>query len=107
VRRQSLFASAAACAVLSQLGLPERVAADSPLSIAGVPEESITPALWAQREGGFQRHGLSIDVQSQSSGAIIAAGVAGGSYAFGKSGIASIVIAHSDVAPHGVPFRER
>jgi hypothetical protein len=44
--------------------------------------------------------GLNVDVQSQSSGAAIAAGVAGGTYSFGKSSLPSVITAHTK----GIPF---
>ncbi len=67
---------------------------------AGVPEESVTPALWAQQSGIFRRAGLDVDIRPQNSGSAIAAGVAGGSYAIGKSSLVSLIIAHSK----GLPF---
>ena len=70
------------------------------MQIAGVPEESVTPALWAQQSGMFRKAGLDVDVQSAGSGAAIAAGVAGGSYALGKSALVSVITAHSK----GLPF---
>jgi NitT/TauT family transport system substrate-binding protein len=68
--------------------------------LGAVPEESVTPALWAQQSGMFLRAGLDVTVESQSSGTAIAAGVAGGSYAAGKSSLGAIISAHV----HGLPF---
>jgi NitT/TauT family transport system substrate-binding protein len=70
------------------------------LTIAGVPEESITPALWALQSGMFRKAGLDVEIQSQSSGTAIAAGVAGGAFAIGKSSLSSVITAHSK----GLPF---
>jgi NitT/TauT family transport system substrate-binding protein len=70
------------------------------MTLGAVPEESVTPALWAEQSGMFLRAGLDVDVQSQGSGTAIAAGVAGGSYAVGKSSLGAIISAHS----HGLPF---
>ena len=70
------------------------------LTLAAVPEESVTPALWAAQSGMFRRAGIDADVQSASSGTAIAAGVAGGSYAIGKSSLVAIVTAHAK----GLPF---
>jgi NitT/TauT family transport system substrate-binding protein len=72
----------------------------TPLNVAGVPEESITPALWASQMGMFRRAGLDVTVQSQSSGSAIAAGVAGGTYGIGKSSLVSLINAKS----RGLPF---
>jgi NitT/TauT family transport system substrate-binding protein len=72
----------------------------APLTLGAVPEESVTPALWASQSGMFRRAGIDADVQSASSGTAIAAGVAGGSYAIGKSSLVAIVTAHAK----GLPF---
>jgi NitT/TauT family transport system substrate-binding protein len=70
------------------------------MTLAGVPEESVTPALWAAQSGMFRKAGLDVDVQPAASGNAIAAGVAGGSYAVGKSSLPAIISAHV----HGLPF---
>ena len=70
------------------------------MTLGGVPEESVTPALWAAQSGMFRKAGLNVDVQPAASGNAIAAGVAGGAYAVGKSSLPSIVAAHA----HGLPF---
>jgi NitT/TauT family transport system substrate-binding protein len=72
----------------------------TPLTIAGVPEESIAPALWAAQNGIFRRAGLDVTIQSQASGSAIAAGVVSGSYGIGKSSLVSLITAKS----RGVPF---
>ena len=68
--------------------------------LAAVPEESVTPALWALQSGMFRKAGLDVDVQAASSGTAIAAGVAGGSYAVGKSSLVAVITAHAK----GFPF---
>lgn len=70
------------------------------LKLGGVPEDSITPALWAQQSGLFRKNGLDVDVQSQRSGSAVAAAVSGGSYQFGKSSLPAVIIAHT----RGIPF---
>ena len=70
------------------------------MTLAAVPEESVTPALWAQQSGMFRRAGLDVDVQPASSGTAIAAGVAGGTYAVGKSSLVAVITAHAK----GLPF---
>src|ERR1700735_330717 len=77
----------------------------TPLSVAGVPEESIAPALWAAQTGMFRRAGLDVTVQSQSSGSAIAAGVAGGTYGIGKSSLVSLINAKSRGLPLVVVVR--
>lgn len=70
------------------------------IKAAGVPEESVTPALWAVSSGIFRRAGLDVTVDPQRSGTAIAAGVAGGAYTLGKSSLASLISAHV----RGLPF---
>ena len=70
------------------------------LLLAGVGEESITPALWAAQSGMFRKAGLDVTVQPASSGTAIAAGVAGGAYTVGKSSLVAIITAHAK----GLPF---
>jgi NitT/TauT family transport system substrate-binding protein len=77
-----------------------RAATASAITVAGVPEDSITPVLWAQQSGIFKRNGLDVTVQPQNSGSAIASGVAGGSYQIGKSSLTSLIAAHG----RGVPL---
>jgi NitT/TauT family transport system substrate-binding protein len=74
--------------------------AATPLKIAGVPEDSITPALWAQQSGIFRKYGLDVAIDAQRSGSSVAAGVAGGAYQFGKSSLMALVAARA----HNVPI---
>lgn len=84
------------------LAAPAALSAQSgaQMILAAVPEESVTPALWAEQSGMFRKAGLNAVVQPASSGSAIAAGVAGGSYAIGKSSLVSIITAHVK----GLPF---
>jgi NitT/TauT family transport system substrate-binding protein len=79
------------------LAMPSLACAQAltPLIVGGVPEESATPALWAQQSGIFKKNGLDVTVEAQNSGSAIAAAVAGGSYAIGKSSLVSVIIAHA------------
>lgn len=94
-RRLALIAAAAA------LALPRRANAQSltPLEVAGVPEDSITPALYAQKAGLFRRYGVDVHITPQRSGPAIASGVAGGAYQIGKASVTPIIIAHSKNIP--------
>ena len=96
--RRALLASAAATAVC---GGPALAQGTRHITIGGVPEESILPALWAERSGFFRRYGFDAGIDPQRSGSAVAAAVAGGAYAIGKSSIVSLVSAHSH---HNVPF---
>ncbi len=70
------------------------------LKVGGVPEDSITPALWAQQSGLFKKYGLDVDLQSQRSGSAVSSGVVGGAYQIGKSSLPSLIIAHT----RNIPF---
>jgi len=69
------------------------------IDIAGVPEDSITPALYADHNGLFRRNGLDVRIQPQRSGPAIASGVAGGAYGIGKASVEPIIIAHTKNIP--------
>jgi NitT/TauT family transport system substrate-binding protein len=94
-RRSALVLAAAA------LARPTLVRAQTlvPLHIAGVPEDSITPAVWAIQNQIFRRYGLDAQLDAQHSGAAVAAGVAGGAYQIGKSSMISLLVAHA----HNIP----
>lgn len=95
-RRASLALAAAAVAA-PRVGRAQGLTA---IKAGGVPEDSITPALWAAQSGIFRRYGLDVTLDAQRSGSAVAAGVAGGAYQFGKSSIMSLIAAHA----HNVPI---
>lgn len=70
------------------------------LNVAGVPEDGITPALWAERSGIFRKYGLDVHFDAQRSGSATTAGVVGGAYEMGKASIMSLI----DARAHGVPL---
>jgi NitT/TauT family transport system substrate-binding protein len=76
-----------------------RAQALTTLNIAGVPEDSITPAVWAVQNQIFHRYGIDAQLEAQHSGSAVAAGVAGGAYQIGKSSMISMLVAHA----HNVP----
>jgi NitT/TauT family transport system substrate-binding protein len=94
-RRSALVLAAAA------LAQPTLVSAQAltPMLIAGVPEDSITPAVWAEQNQIFRRHGLDVKLEAQRSGSAVAAGVAGGTYQVGKSSMISLLVAHGHNLP--------
>jgi NitT/TauT family transport system substrate-binding protein len=95
-RRQAL-ALAAGAFVSPTLARAQALVA---MEVAGVPEDSITPALYALKAGLFRRYGVDVHLTPQRSGPAIASGVAGGAYTIGKASITPLVIAHS----RNVPF---
>jgi NitT/TauT family transport system substrate-binding protein len=70
------------------------------IRIAATPGDEVTPVLYAQKMGLFAGAGLDVRIERLSSGASIAAAVAGGSIDIGKSSLLPILSAHD----HGIPF---
>jgi NitT/TauT family transport system substrate-binding protein len=97
---------AGALAALGGIGasllVPGVVRAQTPavLNVAGVPEDSITAALYADQSGLFAKNGLAVKLSSERSGSAIASGVAGGAYQIAKSSLVSLILARG----RGIPF---
>lgn len=92
---------AALAAGLAYLAAPGVARAQTLVSLAaaGVPEDGMTPALWAQASGIMRAHGLDVHFDAQRSGSATTAAVIGGAYPLGKASIMSLINAHV----HGVP----
>src|SRR5215469_8126562 len=97
ISRRSAFTLGAAALLVPQIARTQTLIS---VKAAGVPEDSITPALWAQQSGIFRKYGLDVLVDAQRSGSAVAAGVAGSAYQFGKSSLMALIAAHS----HNVPI---
>src|SRR5208282_2127980 len=95
-RRHALAGAAAALAFPSVA----RAQTLTQLKLAGVPEDSITPALYADQAGLFKHYGLEVNISAERSGAAIASGIAGGAFDVAKSSLTSLLVAHTK----GVPF---
>jgi NitT/TauT family transport system substrate-binding protein len=97
---------AAAGAALLPAFSPYRArGADAPpalktIRVATTPDDASLSVVFAERTGRFRQAGLDVQISIQTSGAAIAAGVAGGSYDVGKSSLTSILTAHL----RNVPF---
>lgn len=98
IKRSAALSMLGAAVVASRA--PVRAQGLVELKAAGVPEESASPFLWAQQSGLFRNNGLTADLESQRSGTVIAAGVAGGAYQVGKSSIIPLITAFAK----GIPF---
>ena len=94
--------AAALAGIGAALVLPRVARAQAPatLNVAGVPEDSITPAIYADQSGLFTKNGLAVTLTSQRSGSAISSGVAGGAYQIAKSSLVGLIIAHGK----GIPF---
>jgi len=69
--------------------------------VGGTPNDDMTPVVYAQRTGMFERAGLDVAVERGLNGSAVAAAIVGGSYDIGKSVISAILDAHEK----GIPFR--
>ncbi len=91
-----------ASAGLFVAALPRALGAQTltPIRIATFPTDSGGQVYYAAELGLFKRAGLDAQITSPSSGAAIAAAIAGGAYDFGTSNTFSLALAHE----RGVPF---
>lgn len=64
------------------------------IQVGLVPTDDITPLVYAIRSGMFRKEGLDVQLAPGSSGTAMAAAVASGAYAFGKSSMLAIINAH-------------
>jgi len=95
-RRTVLAGAAASLIAPGRASAQERTA----ITMAGLPEDSATPVLYAIDTGAFKRVGLDVTIQGQRSGSAVASGVAGGDYQIGKISMYPLIEAHAK----GIPF---
>jgi NitT/TauT family transport system substrate-binding protein len=65
-----------------------------------VPNDDLAPILYAQQSGMFRKIGVDVQLQHSSSGAAVAAAVAGGSFDFGVASLTALITGHA----RGLPF---
>jgi NitT/TauT family transport system substrate-binding protein len=65
-----------------------------------VPNDDLAPILYAQQSGMFRKIGLDVQLEHSSSGAAVAAAVAGGSFDFGVASLTALISGHA----RGLPF---
>jgi NitT/TauT family transport system substrate-binding protein len=99
MRRGRLLTAAAAAAVAFA---PRRAftQALTPLRVAAVPNDDVTPFLYAQQSGLFRRAGLDVSIVQATAGAAIAAAVVSGSYDIGLISMMASITGHV----RGLPF---
>jgi NitT/TauT family transport system substrate-binding protein len=95
-RRTVLGGIAASLFVSGRASAQERTA----ITMAGLPEDSATPVLYAIDSGAFKKAGLDVTLNPQRSGSAVASGVAGGAYQIGKISLYPLIEAHAK----GIPF---
>jgi len=108
--RRSALSAAAATALFPAILVPRRARADAPVTIriATTPDDASMAVVFADRTGRFRAAGITVEIEQQSSGAAIAAGIIGGAYDVGKSSLTSVLNAHlrnipfTVIAPGGV-----
>lgn len=92
-RRAAVLAATAA--TLTAAG---RAGAQGPatttLRVTVVPNDDVTPLLYAMQSGMFRKAGLEIELTRSTSGAAIAAAVAGGSYDIALASMMALVTGH-------------
>jgi NitT/TauT family transport system substrate-binding protein len=83
--------------------LPSRSWAAGPttITVAGAPDDDITPLLYARSSGIFKKAGLDVQLQKLGSGSATAAAVAGGTVQIGKSSLTALIAAHA----RGIGFK--
>ncbi len=70
------------------------------LRVTAVPNDDVTPLLYAQQSGLLRRAGIEVQLTRNTSGAAIAAAVAGGSFDIGLASMMALITGHA----HGLPF---
>ena len=92
-RRAALLAAVAASVTAA-----ERAAAQpamTTLRVTVVPNDDVTPLLYAVQSGMFRKAGIEIELTRSTSGAAIAAAVAGGSYDIALASMMALVTGHA------------
>jgi NitT/TauT family transport system substrate-binding protein len=98
ISRRRLVAGLATVALAGPRAL--RAQSLTPLMLAGVPDDSITPVLYGIQSGLFKSYGLDVKLAPERSGPAITSALIGGTYQFGKASISPLVLAHAK----GLPF---
>lgn len=99
--KRSAFVSLAAAAVAGN-ARGVRAQGLTPVRVLGNANDDATSLFYAIRAGLFQSAGLDVHIDPGTSGAAVAAAVAGGSYDIGKSSANPIFEAHQNGIPFGV-----
>jgi NitT/TauT family transport system substrate-binding protein len=93
-------------ALAASAALPSGLAAQTPgagqettLKIAAPTNDTATSALYAAKAGLFKKAGLNVEIVPMSSGAAVAAAVAGGAIQIGNSSLITLIEAHAKHVP--------
>jgi NitT/TauT family transport system substrate-binding protein len=98
---RSRFLAAAGTALASTL-VPRTTRAQTPtiVKLGATPSDDMTPIVYGQHAGIFQKHGLDVQINRMTSGAAGAQGLIGGAFDFAKASVTTILSAHEK----GIPF---
>ena len=94
---RSLFLGTLAAALIAR---PANAQALTHIATTEVPNDDVSPILYAQASGLFAKAGLDVTLQANTSGAAIAAAVAGGAYDVGLASMMALISGHA----RNVPF---
>jgi len=102
------FVGALTCAALAPVAARAQTVPAGPppppgalvLNVGCALDDQTTPLLYAQAAGLFAKNGLDVRIARLTSGAAIAAAIAGGTLQLGKSSILNLIVAHA----RGIPF---
>lgn len=98
---RSGFLAGAGGATLAAVAATSRPAsAGTAVAVAASPADDLTPVVYALQSGLFERNGLDVHLDKLTSGSAVAAAVASGAYAIGKSSLTGLLTARDK----GIPF---
>ncbi len=100
IRRGRLLAAAAGAAAVALAPRRGFTQTLTPLRVTAVPNDDVSPFLYAQQSGLFKRAGLDVSIVQATSGAAIAAAVVSGSYDVGLISMMATITGHV----RGLPF---
>jgi NitT/TauT family transport system substrate-binding protein len=100
MRRGRLLTAAAATTAVALAPRRAFTQTLTPLRVAAVPNDDVSPFLDAQQSGLFRRAGLDVSIVQATAGAAIAAAVVSGSYDIGLISMMATITGHV----HGLPF---
>lgn len=99
-RSPFLIAGAGAVALAAAPAWVRAQGAPTVVRVMGIPNDDCTSLVYAMKNGLFQKAGLDVRYEKGTSGAAVAAAVAGNQFDIGKSSVSSIFDAHEK----GIPF---
>lgn len=100
-RRAALGLIAASATAVALQPRPARTQPLTTVHVGASLDDGLTPVLYAMHAGIFQRFGLDVQIQSSTSGAALAAAVAGGAVDIAKSSMMALITGQA----RGVHFK--